>query len=96
MSQEIFIQVRFKEQTEVGEFNDCLYFSEVEYPAISQKFIDQEVASRVANWVDSIKNPPPSPQPTKAELIAEQQALLDQKSQIESQVADLAIQIASK
>lgn len=68
MAQQIFIQVRYSEATEVGEFNDALYYTEAHYAVLTQKDIDNEKAIRKAAWVDAVKNPPPPVAPTRAEL----------------------------
>ena len=67
--QTVMIQVRFKEKTEHGEFNDALYYTESEYASVTQKDIDKEKKKRVDAWVDIVKNPPPYIEPTDEELI---------------------------
>ena len=89
MSQEVFIQVKFKEHTEVGEYNDAIYFTEDEYAVVDQKSIDQIKKKRVDNFVDSIKNPPPVEEPTKEELQKIMEELDLQKVLIDQQLIDL-------
>ena len=85
MAVERFVQIRFKEQTEVGEFSDALYFKEGQVP--SDPMIDAAIQSRVSNYVSLIKNPPPPVEPTKAQL---EQA----KSELQAQIVELDIKIA--
>ena len=82
MSEQIMVQVRFKEQTEVGEYNDALYFTQTEYQAKSQVEIDALKQARVSSWVNVVKNPPIPVEPTKAQL-------QEQKVNLESQLADI-------
>ena len=76
------VQVRFKEQTEVGEYNDALYFTQAEYQAKSQGDIDSMKQVRVTNWVNLVKNPLAYVEPTKSELQA-------QKAELEAQLSDV-------
>ena len=62
------IQVRIKVQTDVGEFNDALYFSKEEYEALTQSEIEIMKQARVDAWVNSVKNPPVYIEPTLEEL----------------------------
>lgn len=82
MSEQIMVQVRFKEKTEVGEYNDALYFTQAEYQAKSQIEIDALKQARVNNWVNAVKNPPVFVEPTKTELQA-------QKAELETQLAEV-------
>lgn len=79
---EVFVQLRFKEQTEVGEYNDAIYFSEVAWANRDQAAIDAEKAQRVANFVEAVKNPPPPVEPTKEELEF-------QKVELEKQIEEI-------
>ena len=76
------VQVRFKEQTEVGEYNDALYFTQAEYQAKSQGDIDAMKQVRVTNLVNLVKNPLAYVEPTKSELQA-------QKAELEAQLSDV-------
>ena len=87
MTDQVFVQVRFKEQTEIGEFNDALYFSQVEYDSKTQDEINNLKQARVDNWVNSIKNAPPSVEPTNAQLEAE-------KAELQARIAVLDEDIA--
>lgn len=89
MSEQVFIQVRFKESTVVGEYSDALYFTQAEYASKQQSEIDSLKQARTTNWVNVVKNPPPFVEPTKAELQA-------QKAELQKQIAELDIKIGSK
>ena len=82
MSEQIMIQIRFKEQTEVGEYNDALYFDLPTYENMIQADVDVLKQARVTNWVNSAKNAPAPIEPTKAELQA-------QKAELETQLLDI-------
>lgn len=87
MADQVFIQVRFKEQTPYGELNDALYFTQAEYATKNQTEIDLIKQTRVDNYVNVIQNTPAAKEPTKQEL-------LDAKAQLELQIVDLDAQIA--
>ena len=67
----VMIQVRFKEQTEVGQYNDALYYTQAEYAAVKQKDIDAEKQRRITNWIDRVKNAPLPIEPTIEDLRSE-------------------------
>lgn len=52
------IQVLITQETEVGTFNDALYYSLEEWPNVTQEQRDSEKAQRVANWVNVIIGEP--------------------------------------
>jgi hypothetical protein len=76
MADQVLICVRFKEQTECGEYNDSLYYTEAEYATVKQEDIDAEKQKRIANWVHIVKNPPPYVEPSKEVLEKEKADLL--------------------
>jgi len=82
MADQVMIQIRFKEKTEVGEFNDALYFDLSTYGNMTQADVDALKQARVTNWVNSVKNPPAYVEPTKTEL-------LGQKAELETQLANV-------
>ena len=63
-----FIQIRFKEKTQFGEFNDSIYYTEEAYKGVKQKDIDDEIARRVDNWLTVRQTPPVPIEVTKEEL----------------------------
>ena len=71
---EYYLQVRIKEQTEHGEYNDCLYFpvdkvTDLEKWIIeNEKQIKEQATARVNNWKSVVSNPPVYIEPTKVEL----------------------------
>lgn len=87
MSEQVFIQVRFQEETEFGEYNDALYFTQAEYSSKQKSEINSLKQARVDGYVDAVRNAPTAKEPTKQELIDEKEKLL-------IQVADLDVKIA--
>lgn len=83
---EIKIQLRFKSQTQFGEFNDAIYFTETEWANRVPSNIESQKNLRVSNWVNSVKNPPPIIPPTKAQLQL-------QADDLEKQLTDLKLKI---
>lgn len=100
------IQIRFTEKTEKGEYSDALYFPLDAYNngEIKEEDIALEKATRVANWVEMIKNPPvaevveKTPEELQAEIAAlEQQALAIEQQKVElSTLKEEAIFIKSE
>lgn len=86
MSEQVFIQVRFKEKVNINgvetEYNDALYFTQAEHQVKTQAEIDILKQERVDNWVNIVKNPPAYVEPTKTELQA-------QKAELQAQLADI-------
>lgn len=84
------------------EYSDAQYFeipvdmTIEQFQKQNEDIINAEKSNRIANFIEAIKNPPIQEPPTKEELIAQQQSLIDQKAQIEALVADLDAQIAEK
>ncbi len=87
MADQIFIQVRFKEQTEAGEYNDALYFTQAEYATKTANDISALKTTRVNNFVTAVKNPPILPPPTVDELNKVLKSLEDQVLEIKDQIA---------
>lgn len=85
--EQIFIQIKYKVTTEVGEFNDALYYTQSDYQNIPRYQIDTEKQSRIDNFINLIKNPPIAKDPTKQEL-------QNAKSVLLAQIADLDIKIS--
>ena len=99
MSQQtVMIQVRFTEDTSVGQYSDALYYSQTDYANIKQADIDSEKLKRVSNWVEAITNPPVPTPLTKQQLIDLEaqlvQAKIDQDNALDAQIADVQAQIA--
>ncbi len=51
-------QIQFTVDTKYGLFTDALYFTEAEFPSITQEIIDAQKQQRVDNWIFAIENPP--------------------------------------
>lgn len=88
MADQVWVQVRFRTPTEVGEYQDALYYPLSDYAGLGQAKIDDEKAARAASYVSAMKNPPAPIVPTK-------QQLQDAKAQLVAQVADLDVKIAA-
>lgn len=74
---DIQIQVRINEDTPIGRFNDCLYFSPSEFSRLTQEQLDVAIVSRVGNWVARVtaQSSEPAVEPTVVELQREKTAL---------------------
>lgn len=66
------IQVLISEDTELGKFNDALYFTPSEFEALTDEQVAQTKASRAQAWVDSVKEASSreTSEPTKEDLEA--------------------------
>ena len=84
MSDTIKIQVITKEQTPYGEYCDAIYYKDIaEYEARRDDGSHEaEKSSRVANYVNAVKNPVTPAEPTKEEL-------LEYKASLEAQIVDV-------
>ena len=93
------IQVITKEFVpEVGtEYVDAQYFDVPanmtieQFKASNESTINAEKATRIANYVDAVKNPPKPVEPTKEQLEAEAQSIADQKVALDQRLSDIAI-----
>lgn len=50
----VFIQVRIKQETKDGMFNDSLYYSADEWAKMSAEAVQTAINDRVAKWTDMI------------------------------------------
>lgn len=91
MIKEVFIQVRIKEQTEVGEYNTCLYIIPQPGAVIddvissNEKEIDAEARKRIDDHVFSIKNAP--------EVVLTKEQLQTYKEEVQAQIFDIDARI---
>jgi hypothetical protein len=69
----IFVQVRIKESTKYGQFNDALYYTYDEFRSMSEEKLAMDKKSRVDNWVNIMDHPAPYVEPSKEELLAQQE-----------------------
>lgn len=91
MADTVRIQVITSEPTEVGLFNDAIYYKDLaEYQAkLADGSHDAQKAVRVASYVNLVKFPSPAPVVTKADLIAA-------KTELQAQIATLDVEIGKK
>ena len=86
--QQVYIQVRFQEETDYGSYHDALYFTQAEYDALKQEDIDTLKQKRIDNWVYIITHPPEYVEPTLKELkeksIEEKDVLLKRDKEYKS------------
>ena len=90
------IQYRIKVQTEIGEFNDALYFTKEEWSKLTQEELAAMVKKRVDNWVNIIKHPAPVAEPTKEELQAQAEQMQMQIEDMQRQLDDVNAKINAK
>jgi len=86
MEEKIFIQVRFKDKTSHGEYNDALYFTQEEHAKTEQKEIDKLKQERVDNWVYLLEHPTPYVEPTEEELTKYKEELQRQIDEVTAQI----------
>ena len=92
----VFIQVRIEEQTERGVFNDSLYFSLDEFDALKNEDLVNMKTERFQNWLTGVQDESNKPlvELTEEELIKAKEALQEQKSCIEENIADIDLKIS--
>ena len=86
MTDKIAIQVRFSKQTEIGEYNDALYYTQAEYATLAPAIIEAEKQARVDAWVNAVKNAPPPVGPTKEELQTQKSYLEEQLTEVNTRL----------
>ncbi len=89
MGTKVFYQVRIQEDTELGQYNDALYYTPDEWLTVKQEDIDTAVKERVQNWVAFVKeqsSKPPVP-PLPADLKEQAEQLKLQWAQMVTQLA---------
>lgn len=89
-----FIQVRISENTEIGQFNDAIYYTEDEFNKLSEDDINVSIKERVDNWVafvkeQSSKEPVP---PTVEDLQQQADAIKEQWNRMIAQLAEVGSQ----
>lgn len=65
------IQVLISDITEVGVFQDALYFTEAEFSVKTEKDIEDAAKERVGDYVDAVLSAPP-PVPLTAEQVKQE------------------------
>lgn len=86
MSETVLIQLRFKEDTVVGEYNDALYFTQEEFATTTKGDIEAMKQVRIDKWVNAVQNPPTPVEPTKEELEELEAQLLKQLEEVQAQI----------
>lgn len=61
----IRIQYLVTKKTDIGEFNDAIYFTPDEWAALTKDEVQIKADARVDNWIDEVKNPKPPEEPPK-------------------------------
>ncbi len=82
----VMIQIRFKVQTDYGEYNDALYYTQAEYVTLKQEDIDKEKQKRVDNWIDIVTHPPIYVEPTQEEWRAYYAEKKEEVDQVEENI----------
>jgi len=78
---------RIHEKTEVGEFNDALYFSIADWETLKASEVDAKVSARVQNFVTAVKNPPAPHEVTRAELEEHEAELSRQLTEVRDKLS---------
>ena len=86
---EKYIQIRIRENTEVGQFSDALYFTEDEFNNLDPKDLELMVQERVNNWITAINTPSIPIEVTKEQL--QEQAI-----ELQRQLEDIQWKISEK
>ena len=76
------IQVKIKEETSEGQYNDSIYYTLEQWATKTPDDIEADKKERVDNWLNIVRNPAPTIQPTKEELEAQANELKRQLEQI--------------
>lgn len=87
LADKIYVQIRFKEETEFGIYSDSLFYTQAEYAALSDGAKVAAKQSRVAAYVSGVKNPPAPPVLTKQELQAAKTSLLSEIAVLDAKIA---------
>ena len=65
---EVFVQIRFKEPTEIGVFDGALHYTVAEYARVEFDELQAAKRARAAEWVESVRNAPDGTELTREEL----------------------------
>lgn len=82
------VQVLVKESTEIGEFNDAIYFDKDTYDSMNDADIKNVIDDRVKNWVESVKKA------SAIDYIPTQEELETQKADLQSQIDAVDVQLS--
>jgi hypothetical protein len=88
---DVMIQVRIKEQTAMGEFNDSLYLTVDEFANVKDEDLDLLKKVRVDTWVAFVtaESNHEKEEKTEQELLADKEAILAQKAELDIQIAEI-------
>jgi len=95
-SDEVKIQVRFKEAITVQgrgnpvEFSDCLYYTPEEWANLQPSELQAKKKERTDNWKHMLEAPQPVIEPTKADLEQQLAQIEEQKASLENQKAEIS------
>ena len=53
----VSVQVKIKEETPEGQYNDSLYYTADEWSTISKDEVKKDIQARVDKWLDTVRNP---------------------------------------
>lgn len=84
------VQVLISEDTELGKFNDALYFSPTEFAAISDANLEKTKKDRADKWVKSVKDA------SKVEYTPTVEDLSSEKAELVARIAELDAKIDVK
>ena len=87
MNEEVFVQIRFIVDTEVGKYSDAIYLTWSEYQNKTRFEIDSIKQQRVNNYVSSVKYPVPAQEPTKEQLQKDADYLQAQLDEVKARIA---------
>lgn len=80
------IQVKIKEDTPEGQYNDSLYYTLEQWATKTPADIEADKKKRVDNWLNIVRHPAPVVTPTKAELQAQADELKRQLDELNAQI----------
>ena len=85
---EIRVQIKFKENTKYGIFTDALYFTQAEFDALTIDDLKVKKKEHTDKWVYFVEteSKKESPPPTEEELLAQQAELQAQLDAINAQL----------
>lgn len=94
ISDEAYLQIRFKKGTLRGEYNDCLYFKLTDkmYTYLRNQLnltlqgVRAEEKARVQAWLEMLAEQRAAIRATKAELRAQKQAYIDMIAAVDAEI----------
>lgn len=88
MRQQIKIQVQFCEETEYGEFSDCLIMDKSIYDSLTVEQLENLKQERINNYISFRQNPPVIEEETKEQLLLQVNDLENQKQELLSLIQE--------